>query len=346
MHRLITFRNQPVIAIPDAPKALSLIAIRRYQPATMKKLLFQLGLRVAVVLHFDQCIGSLIKNPLNFIAGFDFEKWLEYISLEIGEKCIYATVVWPSPSDRGRIYVHLMDYKGRQLAFVKISLDQLNDRMLRNENATIKCLYAQKLKFSCQPKILSWGQFCGYTYLALEPLPESARPIQLSRDELTNIIREYSGTAHTIPKTDIQDIDWWSAFCEFAVSAPEFMETMKMAISQGMKVCRVHGDLGPHNMVREDRRLWLFDWEHSSKNGPCHTDELSMWLSANQKLILRAPLRAVKRFADKYLNQNSSEYSNGIIAALGYLAMTQVLSAQIIIAHWQHLHCPSELKLP
>jgi hypothetical protein len=336
MYRLITLRNKPIIAIPDASKELSLIAIRRYQPATIKKLLFQLGLRVAVVLHFDQFIGGLIKNPLNFIAGFDFEGWLEYISSEIGEKCNYATVIWPSELYRGRIYVHLMDCQGRQLAFVKISLDQLNDQMLYNEDETIKCLYVKKLKFSYQPKILSLGRFCDYTYLALEPIPESAQPIKPSWDKLTNIIREYAGIAQTIPKTNVQDIDWWPAFCEFAASVPEFMETMENAISKGMKVCRVHGDLGPHNMVLEDRRLWLFDWEHSSKNGPYYTDELSMWLSANQKIILRAPFLAVKRFANKYLKNNSREYSDGIITALGYLAMMKILSAQIIISHWQY----------
>ncbi len=334
MYRLIKFCNTPVIAIPAASRKLSIAAIRRYQPATVKKLLFQLALRVALASRIERFVGRLIENPLNFISGFNLEKWLEHISSEIGKECVYATVVWPSQLHRGRIYVHLMDCHGRQAAFVKISLDQFNDQMLSNENDTIKYLYTRQLKLSTQPGILCFGQFCGYTYLALEPLPESAQPIRPSLNELVNIIQEYAGPVRVIPETNIQDIGWWPAFHEFASSVPEFMETMKNAVSNGMKVCMVHGDMGLHNMVLENKRLWLFDWEQSSKEGPCHTDELSMWLSANQKLALRSPDRAVKCFADKYLNNSSAEYSAGVIAALGYLAAMKVLSAQIIITNW------------
>jgi hypothetical protein len=340
MYRIYKLHNRTILAIPEAPRYLRLAAVSRYQPVTLRKALFQTALRGMIALGVDWFLASRARNPLPILDGFEFSAWLEHVRRSLQGKHTYAVVIWPPQFDRNRVYVHFIDDKGRPRAFAKLSFDEPNDILLHSEAQALKSLKVLGLKLSYQPELLDFAKFEDHTFLLLEPLPSTGSLARPSPDQIMEIIREYSGPPRYVPPEQVQQLSWWHAFTAVSARAPRFQEHMLGAIANGLRVCRVHGDFGAHNIVLDAGRLWLYDWEHSSPDGPSLVDYLSRELSDRQRFFHRRPFEARNWFAATYMGNSSTERANEIIAALGYLAAMGKSTAITLIESWEMLRKP------
>ena len=177
---LFRFARKPVIAVPDSSQKVKLAGLKCYRGITIRRASFAWMTRLLTRLRVDRLLTQPVDSSLSFLLPFNFQDWLDTLRQTIGAPSAEAVIVWPPQSDRGRIYIHLLDANARPLAFVKLSLDALNDEHLRSEAQTIEKLKALQLTSFHIPSLMEIGKWNGHYYCVFEPIPTDAKPVQSS----------------------------------------------------------------------------------------------------------------------------------------------------------------------
>ncbi len=344
-YRIIRLGGHPIIAIPDAPRRLRLAAARRYQGATWKRAAFQRAVRSAITIGVDGLLGPIVDNPLHASSefddsGFDFAGWLNDQRRSLGDPLAVAAVVWPPQSDRGRVYVHLLAADSTPVAFAKIAFDATSDRFLAVEADTLRELQTMSLRECRPPALLAEGSHGGHRYVVMEPLPEQALPVPLVHDSYpTECVAEYASATLRLTAEQINQLDWWQTFQASRDNRDAFGNELNDAVKNGLDVCRVHGDLGPGNLIVDvkGQRLWLFDWEQSHPQGPIRTDPVSFFIAVEQPTILTDPSLGLRRLASHFLSEGSSFARHDVMAALAYLHTVRIPTATLLIDRWDEM---------
>jgi len=338
LYRIVRMSGRPVLAIPAGPRRIRGVAARRFQGTTWKRTAFQYAIRCAVATGLDKWLWRKESSPLGPSELFPFRDWLADVRAALDVRSIYAAVVWPPQRDRGRVYVHVLSDAGVPIAFAKISLDDENDSFLSTECTMLEELQQLDLRHFSVPKLLHHGLCEGHRYLVMEPLPDNARPVANDWSSFPEEgLAELAGQPRRLSPDELNRLDWWKAVRGLDGLSDAFVQDLEASARDGLSVCRVHGDMGPGNLINNRGRLWLFDWEQSSHHGPVATDHVGFFLGLNQSMISNDPTAGLRNWASQYLSAGSPYHREDALAALAYLHLMKMPTATALIRHWGEL---------
>ena len=340
---LFRFGRKPVIAVPDSSTKLKLAALKCYRGITIRRASFAWMTRLLTRLRLDRLLTQPVDPSLSTFLPFNFQDWLDMLRQTMGAPSAEAVIVWPPQTDRGRLYIHLLDANARPLAFVKLAMDAVNDEYLCNEAQTIGRLKALQLRSFHIPSLMGTGKWNGHYYCVFEPIAASAKPVRSSWTSFPReCVEEYAGQMRTIAALQLAELDWWKNFWEVTPSGSAFAQDVRIAQKYPIRVCRAHGDLGIMNMIRVEDQIQIFDWEECCDDAPVLTDELMFFLTLNQRRFLANPVVSLRELNERYLSGASAQRRCDVIMALAFIRASEKSLATKIIYHWQGLGTSSQ----
>lgn len=338
-YRLYSLFGRKLLAVPAVSRGVRAAAWGRYQPFTYKRVVLRRFMQLAALLRVDRIFGSPTENPFGDEDSFDFLGWLEAVRKEINDQA-QPVVIWPPQPDRARVYVHLLDNHGRPLAFVKASLDDIEDERLRTEAEVLRALNTRRLRTFHVPVLRHEGFWKNHRYIVQEALPTTALPLPTVPGRFPrDCIEELGGPVRLAKLEEVETFDWWRRFNRVAAeSARGFLDELRGLIqNDGLPVRRVHGDIGSANLAMDNGRLWVMDWEESADTGPVLTDEIGYDLAAHTRMLRWRPQKELNRFSARYLRGASQERRRDVMAALAFRKLVDPSDASVYIRHWHLL---------
>jgi len=292
--------------------------------------------RTASALGIDAVLGGLTQTPLGLVEQQDFDKWLENVSAYLGRERLDAAIIWPPQPDRGRIYVHLLDAGGTSVAFAKLSFDQTNNEALRRESDVLRALSGRSGDEWRVPEILHLGQ-CGANFaMTIQPLPKNVTRLSSQRKNYpAKVVAQYAGPIRTVPLELVNDLSWWSAYKLRTDSVCEFSTELSSRIVRGVRVCFVHGDLTPGNIIRQGKTLWIVDWEDSVSDGPVCSDWLAYLFRTESKDLLKDPIAWLRSLYRSLHRSSAKSIVADLMTAIAFHYARGIPEATQLVMHWR-----------
>ena len=338
---IVRMAGKPVIALPFGSRRIRLAGASRIQGFTPKRAFFRRMLRLAVATGLDRLIVEPASSPLALSPDFDFEAWLHQMASDLAIEMPAATVIWPWPpgSDRGRVYVHMLDRSGHPVAFSKLSLDEENDECLRAEARMLQAFDVAAFRYTKVPSLLSTSTFQGRYHLTVEPVPVTAQSVKVSqRNYPTRVVTEFAGPARTVGVDELSALHWWKRFLGRAGDVPAFVDDVATNLGDhGVSLCRVHGDFEPKNLVRNGHLVWVLDWERGDLSGPRLTDPIGYYISVRSRECRRQPGDVLSEILRREGAQRSHRRRLEIGMALAFLHGAGSVEATGLLRCWRPL---------
>jgi hypothetical protein len=333
--QVVRVGNRPLIALPSTSARVRRAAIWCYPAHSWKKVLVRSAISAAISSGISRLLWKNSLLPFDGPENSNLGTWLDAIRARLGQPDLKPVVVWPSRFSRGRIYVHLLDMKGRVRAFGKLALDRENSELIENERRALEDLHSRTLKRCKVPQILDSGRFGELASLVVETLPDNARVTNWATDlSLTECIREYSGETQTVPLAEIQQEGWWQEFQRISGSMAAFAALVHETSSDNVEVCRVHGDLNRTNVMRCGDEVWLVDWEQSCEQGPSLTDFLCIDVDQRWPATSRDPAASLANFLAAEWDRRGAADRRRVLMALAFLHAAGFPPASVLVQHW------------
>jgi hypothetical protein len=332
---IFSFRGQDYLSVPTVPPRLRRLGVELYKEISMRRWLFKLGVRLAIIARIDRLVARQLSTPVAKHPNFPFDAWLAEARQGIGSTDAQAVVSFPGQANRGRFYVNLVSPEAEALGFAKISLDEKNDQHLQTEAKTLRYLAAQDIRSFRVPKVLVEGTFNSHRYLITEPMPAKVKPVpaiwepipKRCRDELAGISRR---------KRQIEELSWWADFNNKSGEVKLLAEAIDAGHDREVEVCWAHGDYTSRNVSCIGDEVWLFDWENSSPDAPLITDEVRFFLAMHGRQIVSNPPEVAKALGRRYLASSDTAAQRDLALALAFLS-TRTKSGVICGRHWHHI---------
>jgi hypothetical protein len=174
-YRVFRFRGRPIMALPEGPRALSRIAISKFQPSSVKRRMVQQFVKAAFTLRFDRALtGSTMSG--SDIMSPSFDSWIEEMRVAFREVEAVVAIVWPPQSDRRRVYVHLLGPNGAPLGFCKVAVGSRDDEIFCMEIESTDAVRNLGLRRAQIPSIIKSGSFGDLQYVVFEPFLDGIVP--------------------------------------------------------------------------------------------------------------------------------------------------------------------------
>jgi len=337
---IYTIIGKRVLAVP-----CNVLWIRRqawllYQPYTYKKLIVQKLMLFFMRFYADRFFLKSYKKLLRN-TNFRFDEWLEVVCNQLNILHAYPVIMWPSQQDRGRVYVYLFDENKKLIAFVKLSLDEINNKSLSKEFDILNSISSSKNKTYHVPVVKYIGSWDGVRYIIMDPLPTNVSQLEATLNNFPKkCVDEFSGIHNVIRYEKFEEIHWWKQFYKVGVNDfPYFVRMLLELVKEGkgLPVCRAHGDLGVHNIAINGDQIWLFDWENSIENAPILTDELIFSLFVFARRYKFFPFLLWKNFFTQYISTTDLVQQRDIMAVLAFRYTFAPALSEKYIYHWNSL---------
>jgi len=337
------YGTRHVIAFPAVKERhLFTAALKRYQPDTPKRALFRYWLKFAAQLHLPGIWSTVSSTQLEEVVGFRFIDWLVAVSKVFANGSPLPVFIWPPEPSRKRIYIHLLNRKGDALGFAKIAFDSENNNKLQIECETLITLARVDYKTFHVPSVIDNGEFDNNSFLIVEPVPDTVKTYRASNIGFpSEAVKEYAGPIQAVSYDQVEKKDWWNRFVQKIDEGSGFIKNLRtIATDEKIRLCRIHGDMGPSNLLQNDGQLWIIDWEESVEKGPYLTDYVSFYLALNRKQVMKK--------AHTVLPKMISEFSSGphyakpidIMMALAFLRGAKFTLASKLIDIWPEKEKP------
>lgn len=338
---LYKLSDRQVLAVPANPKNLRKSALQRLQPSTRKRAAFRAIVGWSMIAGIDWLFCRPVQSPLEAMppSAFGWTDWLGEMRQYFGISGLSAATFWPTQVERGRLYVHLLDTEGCPIAFAKISLssESSDNARLSREADALRELGARCLRTFRVPRLLMQDTKGGHSYLLLESLPTSARPIARKLDAYPDeCVEEYAGPLRYCSLDMVSRLSWWDQYLgQLDEHCQAFHNELTSSLQgTGIRVCRAHGDLSRHNIVQNGRTLWIYDWEESVPDAPARTDALGFAIALNQAGIRKNPVSWARTFKRRYLENVQVDVRAEFMMALAFRHAAGMDDATLIIQNW------------
>ena len=324
------------MAVPAVGKAARSAAINRYKVDTWKKRIVRSGMRGVLATGMDRLLFESSAHPLGPQSGVDVQTWLGEVRLVLSKSDLQAIFIWPPQSDRGRVYVHLVDALGNAYAFAKISYDEKNDVEFEREAAAIRRVMAFDCRSFSVPELLLCERVADSLTLIVSPLSNDAQPIDRDLSNFPqDAVLDFAGP---LSEVDIHDNQpwWWERLqmlAERSVGASRFLEVIQSLSDQPITTGFVHGDFGVHNILTANGSLFIIDWEDSSEAAPFLTDVIGFAMSVNSTAIINEEEKIVC-MAPK-ITSESENLRRDILLGLAYRFVSGFEDARQAIDEWE-----------
>lgn len=334
-YRLYKVAGKPILAVPDFPRALRRTALKRLQPSTWKRAAYSWSLHLSMLLGLDDVLSLAVDSPLGSNSELSFNDWRASMRGLLGYPNLHAAVIWPPQVERERIYVHLFDGL-HAVGFAKLSFGALDAACLEHEASVLRELGAGGAEHFRVPKVLASGRDRSHAFIVMEPLPASVRPLKSTlRAYPASSVDEIAGPVRTVGAEELSTLSWWHDYeSRLRADVRPFHDEMMGMVGSGLRVCRAHGDLSPHNIVRDGRGLWIFDWEESCADAPLQTDRLGFELSIHLPDIMATPQHWVRVLKNKHLHARQPRQKLDLMMALAFRHAKGIGDATALMQHW------------
>ncbi len=318
------YRGRPVLALPQGSPSLRLAALSRYQPRTLRRAAFRGAIGVAIRLRLDSLAAATTAALPPPADAFPLAAWLEYAGALAGQRNLRAMVVWPDDPHRKRLHVHLLRPDGRPAAFAKIVPPQpAGGNGFGSLNAEARALAAVQAiparKFHV-PGVIAAGRFAGWDFLMLEAVPAGATPLPARRDSFpAGCVAQYRGAPVRLPDKAVRELPWWGRWHAYLDARSPVACALEQSAGRPATLCRVHGDLGPANLLCAEGDLWIVDWEHSVALGPVLADAMSYYLGLRPRRCRRHPRRVWEELQRQLEGLAGRATRHDVLLALAFL---------------------------
>lgn len=328
--------ERPLFAVPQQSRALRLAALARLQSSTWKRSLYRLVLHSCIRLGLDGLLGQErpVVRVLGNRPGLDLKSIAEGLRPYIPEKA-GVVIFWPKNQDRGRLYLHLFDGV-KPIGFAKLATERSAAQCLEREANALRALAGLAGGTFRVPAVIGEGWIDSYTFLLMQSFPSSARSMRGGQFSYPDAcVAAFSGNHSTIAPHEVATLSWWSRY-EQGLSREQdpFHRDLVSSLTRGIDVCMAHGDLSPHNVVRDGRTLWICDWESSAIDAPVLADRVGFELAAHPVLAAKNHRRLLAGLERSLEPEHGSEARVGIMLALAYRHAFGFVDADRILRNW------------
>jgi hypothetical protein len=178
---------------------------------------------------------------------------------------------------------------GRTLAYVKVGVDPLTQRLVRAEAAALATLADAGLRRLTAPRVLHVGEWNGLTLLVLSPLPVGSR----SRPTWQRVLDaqlELAGIGSAAAEP-LGTSPYWRALVDRVAALPpsDAAEQLAMLVARAtdrfgdvpLRFGAWHGDWTPWNTAGAGDELLVWDWERFAPAVPVGYDALHWGLQTD-----------------------------------------------------------------
>jgi len=243
--------------------------------STPKRRLLRLGLLVAARLR----LFPIIARRLSESESEEVEMLtapMHRIATEQGRQLRALAVVWPGGDRIHRRYVTGVDAKGTMCLFTKVTLDPALDwYLLQNEMMLLDSLAERPISGVRTPRVF-YAECVGCQgAVVMEAIPAKREHLDWAAVRELLPLRGPTGWR----ELEAGEVPWLDRGLDVEVS-DSFRECVNHALSQGLMVGVVNGDVRPNNVVVSGGDTWLFDWEYAAFDAPANTDLVAALLNA------------------------------------------------------------------
>ena len=260
---------------------------------------------------------------------------LEHLSKVLGTRVVASMPLTPARANRKPV-LHLLDSRGRTVAFVKVGVNPLTCELVRHETAVLEHLARAGLTTMQVPQVLHAQTWRDLQLLVLSPLPT-----ERTTDPATSVL---DAAMHELAQVSIPDqtatgVDYVDGLVERMVAAqselsPQDQDTLLELIgfvrnlaehvpAEPLRLGTWHGDWTPWNCRQRGAKLLVWDWERCRPRTPAGFD------AVHYRLQLDVVERHVRRVdaarqclldSPRLLQTWQPEYGNAVAVVILYLA--------------------------
>lgn len=249
--------------------------------------------------------------------------FLHHVQEVLGQEVVASVHLGPPRANRKPV-LHLMDHRGRSVAFAKLGMNELTCRRVRNEAEALRRLSGVQMSNLVVPELIDEGRWEGLDYLVMKPVPTdsglSSTP-ELRRRAMTALVGAFPSSEEVLVRAS-----WWLRTmgdldrCGDGEDADRLRAAAtvmsrrygEVAIPHGAG----HGDFSPWNVCAYPSHLVVWDWERFTLDVPHGWDELHFALNAYPGGAATALTDAAVR---RQLIETSGEMLPQHVATLAYL---------------------------
>jgi hypothetical protein len=200
--------------------------------------------------------------------------------------------------------LQVLSPEGRTLAYVKVGVDPLTCRLVRDEAAALVALAAAGLQRATVPSVLHSGQWNGLELLVQSPLPVGSSRGRPSRERVVAAQVEVADIGRTAA-APLAGSAYWTALTERISTLPETasarsLAELRLGIEQRFGDVELalgawHGDWTPWNTALAGDRLLVWDWERYAGSVPAGFDAVHWALQTDLVNRLADPSESARR---------------------------------------------------
>lgn len=268
--------------IPLAPRRVAAASLKIYNPqkplARLAKHLLSLGLRAGLAQHLlstRPAFSTPDPLPSDDPTGRSLQ---DHLGDVLGEKKLAVAVSFGTPGPHRKPVLQLMNPRGRILGYAKVGWNESTIGLVRREEGVLARLRGVHFSTATVPKVLHAGWWDG-RYILVQDAP--AGPARPSGHELSlrhlEFLRELrtlnlkqsqpvcsepaNGLVQRVATLRARGLHYYPHLLEQAL-ARCVKRLVDVPTGSGFK----HGDFTPWNILDENGKLFVFDWEYAEEN--------------------------------------------------------------------------------
>ena len=293
-------RRRPRLLVPPGPRAAA-GALRRYgvgrgRSARWSAMLLAMGARTG--------LGPLLGHPVRVLGTPGPAGAIEAHLAAVLDRDVVLSMHLGAPRANRKPVLQVLDPGGRTLAFVKVGVNELTRRLVRDEAETLRSLEAAGLTRVTVASVLHSGQWQGLELLVQSALPVGGGGGRPDEDLLHAAQIEVAALAPEKPQP-LAGSRYWVGLVQRLAALPPGPAVPDLADLVPLLERRLgdvelplgawHGDWTPWNCSRRDGRLLVWDWERFSRHVPMGFDALHWSLQRDLVNRLARPRAAADR---------------------------------------------------
>lgn len=287
----MTIGDRPIVAVSQSPAADFGRAVRDLSTHTLRRRIFKWGFRgLAWAGRVDRYFREVL-SPL--LGDDDGAVWSDITSrLRLIAAVNEYVVYYPAQPRRRRAYYRT---HGSDRIFAKIEYGVSRGR-LENENAALAQRARMRSEFPTfsVPEIIAFYSCDAYRMIVMRAVDDGLQPVAARwTDRIFRVRNEVLGEVRIQP---LKSLEFWRQIQKISreICLSSFVTSLESVLDDKQAVGFAHGDFAPSNVLADKERILLLDWEAASEDAPFMLDEVTFRLSANQKAMVRDPVRVAR----------------------------------------------------
>jgi hypothetical protein len=301
VYLLLPDARRPRLLVPGgcrpAAGALRRYGVGRGRAARWQAALLAAGMATGIA-------PLLLRDRLTIMGPPGDQEPIEaHLADVLGRRVLISMYLGPARANRKPV-LQVLTPAGRTIAFVKVGVDALTRRLIREETAALRDLAAAGLERLAVAEVLHSGAWHGAELLVQSALPVGGRGTRPDRALVLAAQKEVAtiGSSHPAP---LRETPYWARLTARLAALPPGAEAFRLAevadrVEVGCGDVRLplgawHGDWTPWNTAVRNGRLLVWDWERFERDVPVGYDALHWSLQAELVNRLVEPRAAADR---------------------------------------------------